>query len=89
MILEWGNILGSFRWNHLYGDRLFSNLTLYSTRYRLANDFSNTFTLDNIKEKTSTSYWSGIVDLSLKADFDYYINQNYKIKFFTLPFPSF
>ena len=81
MILEWGNLLGSFRWNHLYGDKLFSNLTLYSTRYRLANDFSNTYTINNVKEETSTSYWSGIVDLSLKADFDYYVNQNYKIKF--------
>ena len=81
MSLEWGNILGSFRWNHLYGDKLFSNLTLYSTRYRLANDFSNTYTTNNDKEKTSASYWSGIVDLSLKADFDYFINQNYKIKF--------
>jgi hypothetical protein len=81
MILDWGNILGSFRWNHLYGDRLFSNLTLYSTRYRLANDFSSTFTRNNIKEKTTASYWSGIVDLSVKADFDYYVNQNYKMKF--------
>ncbi|NLJ43798.1 MAG: TonB-dependent receptor [Bacteroidales bacterium] len=81
MTLEWGNILGSFRWNHLYGDRLFSNLTLYSTRYRLANDFTNTFTHNSIKEKTSMSYWSGIVDLSLKADFDYFFNQNYKVKF--------
>jgi len=81
MILEWGNLLGSFRWNHLYGDKLFSNLTLYSTRYRLANNFSNTYTINNIKEETSTSYWSGIVDLSIKADFDYYVNQNYKMKF--------
>jgi len=81
MILDWGNILGSFRWNHLYGDKLFSNLTLYSTRYRLANDFSSTFTRNNIKEETSASYWSGIVDLSVKADFDYYVNQNYKMKF--------
>ena len=81
MILDWGNILGSFRWNHLYGDKLFSNLTLYSTRYRLANDFSSTFTRNNIKEKTTASYWSGIVDLSAKADFDYFVNQNYKLKF--------
>jgi hypothetical protein len=81
MTLEWGNILGSFRWNHLYSDRLFSNITLYSTRYRLANDFSYTFTRDNINEKTSSGYWSGIVDLSVKADFDYFINQNYKVKF--------
>lgn len=81
MILEWGNILGSFRWNHLYGDKLFSNLTLYSTRYRLANDFTSTYTINDIKERASASYWSGIVDLALKADFDYYLNQHYKIKF--------
>ncbi len=81
MTLEWGNILGSFRWNHLYSDRLFSNITLYSTRYRLSNDFINTFTRDKIKEKTSSGYWSGIVDLSVKADFDYFVNQNYKVKF--------
>jgi hypothetical protein len=79
--LEWGNILGSFRWNHLYSDRLFSNITLYSTRYRLANEFSNTLKREDIKEKTSASYWSGIVDISAKADFDYYVNQNYKLKF--------
>lgn len=81
MTLEWGNILGSFRWNHLYSDRLFSNLTLYSTKYRLGNDFSYKYTHNNIQEKTSLSYWSGIVDLSAKADFDYSVNQNYKIRF--------
>ncbi|MDX9783039.1 MAG: TonB-dependent receptor [Bacteroidales bacterium] len=81
MNLEWGNLLGSFRWNHLYGNKLFSNLTLYSTRYRLANDFSSTYTINDVKRKASASYWSGIVDLSLKADFDYYANQNYKMKF--------
>ncbi|MGB8490558.1 MAG: carboxypeptidase-like regulatory domain-containing protein [Bacteroidales bacterium] len=81
MTLGWGNILGSFRWNHLFSNRLFSNFTLYSTRYRLSNDFSYTFIQDNIKEKTTASYWSGIVDLSAKADFDYFVNQNYKVKF--------
>jgi len=71
LILEWGNLLGSFRWNHLYGSKLFSNLTIYSTRYRLANDFSSTYTFKDVKRTASASYWSGIVDLSLKADFDY------------------
>ena len=32
---KWGNILGSFRWNHLYGEKLFSNMTIYATRYML------------------------------------------------------
>jgi hypothetical protein len=81
MNLEWGNLLGSFRWNHLYGNKLFSNFTLYSTRYRLVNDFATTFTANDVKRKASASYWSGIVDLSLKADFEYYVNQNYKMKF--------
>jgi hypothetical protein len=79
--LEWGNILGSFRWNHLYSERLFSNLTVYVTRYRLSNDFSSTTTRDNVKEKTSACYWSGIVDLSAKADFDFFVNQDFKVKF--------
>jgi len=80
-ILEWGNILGSLRWNHLYGEKLFSNLTVYSTRFRLSNEFSNTYSYDNTKEKTMSSYWSGIVDLSAKIDYEYFVNQNYQLKF--------
>jgi hypothetical protein len=30
---QWGNDLASLRWNHVYGDKLFSNLTLAYTRY--------------------------------------------------------
>ncbi len=32
--LQWGNITQSLRWNHIWRDDLFSNLTLVLTRYR-------------------------------------------------------
>ena len=81
MALQWGNILGSFRWNHIYGDRLFSNLTVYSTRYRLNNEFKYTMKSDDLKEKSSYRYFSGIVDVAAKIDFDYYVNRFYSIKY--------
>jgi len=81
MALQWGNILGSFRWNHVYGDRLFSNLTVYSTKYRLDNEFNYTMKADDLKEESSYRYFSGIVDVAAKIDFDYYVNRFYSIKY--------
>jgi len=36
--MKWGNITASFRWNHIFTNRLFSNITLAYSRYRY-NDF--------------------------------------------------
>ena len=81
MALQWGNILGSFRWNHIYGNRLFSNLTFYSTRYRLDNEFNYIMKADDLKEESSYRYFSGIVDVAAKIDFDYYVNRFYSVKY--------
>lgn len=81
MALKWGNILGSFRWNHIYGDRLFSNLTIYSTRYRLDNKFNYIMKSDDLNEESSFRYRSGIVDVTGKIDFEYNVNRSYTIKY--------
>jgi len=81
MILEWGNILGSFRWNHLYGERLFSNMTLYSTRYHMGYEYEYIMKYSDRKEKSRSTYTSGIIDISAKLDYEYFINQNYRLKF--------
>lgn len=78
---KWGNILGSFRWNHLYGEKLFSNLTIYSTRYLLNYEYKYTLNYNNTKEKFVSNYTSGIVDISAKLDYEYYLNQNFKTRF--------
>ncbi|HEX8531107.1 MAG TPA: TonB-dependent receptor, partial [Cytophagales bacterium] len=34
--VAWGNVLSALRWNHVFGNKLFGNVTLNYTRYRLS-----------------------------------------------------
>lgn len=81
MKLQWGNLLGSLRWNHVLSNSLFSNLTFYSTRYRLDNDFSYTIDLGDIKESTTLEYLSSITDVAGKIDLEYNPVASYKVRF--------
>lgn len=62
---NWGNATGTLRWNHVYGPKLFSNITfIYSNfDYGIEVDLSET---QNFKVK------SGINDVGLKADYSYF-----------------
>ena len=71
---SWGNRTGTLRWNHLFNDRLFFNLTsVFSDyKYKLAfgeNDFDK-FEWDS-RIRTTT----------LKPEFTYFINTNNEISF--------
>ncbi|NOZ46574.1 MAG: TonB-dependent receptor [Chlorobi bacterium] len=79
--LKWGNMLGALRWNHLYSQKLFSNLTLTYSRYRYLAEFSSISKSDNITTEYLNAFNSNIKDVSGKMDFDYFMNTNYKIKF--------
>jgi len=76
--LRWGNILAAVRWNKIYSPKLFSNLTLAYTRYRYVSDFKYSDT--NLNESMTNKYKTGINDLSLKYEFDYFLSDNYNIK---------
>lgn len=78
---NWGNNLAAFRWNHLYNSRLFSNFVLSYTRYRLLNSSSTELKSQTDKQSTYTGFTSGINDLTAKIDFDFFTNQNFKMKF--------
>jgi hypothetical protein len=70
--LEWGNSSATLRWNHLYGSRLFSNTTFYTSKY----DYSLYTNYDN------KTYWnSDITSSNLKSEFFWYINPGNKISF--------
>ncbi len=70
--INWKNATTTFRWNHLFSDRLFSNLTLLGSRY----DY-RLFT-----HKEDNDYWNSCIDnLSLKYDFTYYVNPDYTLRF--------
>ncbi len=68
-----GNLTSTIRWNHIYNAKLFSNISFISTRFRY--DIEGEF-LGN-----SVLVQSKINDLGLKADFDYYLNNQHHIKF--------
>jgi len=71
--IPWGNSTGTLRWNHVFNKKLFLNTTA------VYNDYNFYFSgaQNNFKIKIA----SGIRDLSLKQDYDYYPFSQHKIKF--------
>ena len=69
--VDWGNTLFSFRWNHVYGPRLFSNFTLAHTRYNYQNYRILKINKDSLSKKTDNEFSSGINDIHAKMDFTY------------------
>lgn len=69
----WGNTTGTLRWNHLFSDRLFSNLTV------IASNFDYELEL---KDMTQGFKWtSSLQELSVKYDLAYFINTNNELTF--------
>ncbi len=74
--LQYGNQTGALRWNRLYNDKLFSNLTATYTRYNLARNNS----IKSEFEYDGAEYYSRIEDYGLRYDFDYTKSSNHYIK---------
>ncbi len=80
--IPWGNATGTLRWNHVFNKKLFANTTA------VYNDYNFTFKAaqNNFELKLS----SGIRDISLKQDIDYYPYSKQKLRFgFLYTFHSF
>ena len=81
----WGNITSTLRWNYLFSNQLFGNLTAIYSRYQLSTavDHRSTKTLDGEREIDTLRlrYRSGIRDWGLKLDFDYIPNPAHYIRF--------
>ncbi len=84
--LMWGNIIGAFRWNHIFGSKLFSNITTTYSRYRFRvgqkfDEIVNTPGLPIENTFYGNQYTSEIRDWTAKMDFDYLPNPNHFIRF--------
>jgi len=83
--MNWGNATGAFRWNHIFGPKLFANTTLTYSNYLFVteneNEFRYTWLGAATKEEWKMRYNSGIEDFAAKIDFDYSPNSFHKIKF--------
>lgn len=67
----YGNISGNLRWNHLFSDKLFSNLSLIYSKYNYGLEV-NELGLD---------WASDIENYNLKYDFGYFLNDKLKLNF--------
>ena len=83
--VRWGNTLAALRWNHIWGNRLFSNATVAYTRYKMqiGVDIENVDIVDGKKSRDlfSIDYHSGMRDLTAKLDFDYTPSPQHLVKF--------
>lgn len=71
--IPWGNATGTLRWNHVFNNKLFSNTTL------VYNDYN--FTFRAAQSNFQIKLASGIRDVNVKQDFDWYPFSDHKIKF--------
>jgi hypothetical protein len=69
----WGNRTGTFRWNHLFNDRLFSNTSL------IVSNFDYKLELENPVE--GFKWISNLQEVSLKNDLSYFISTNHELTF--------
>lgn len=72
---DWGNITGTARWNHIYGEKqkLFGNTSFIFSNYNYKIKFGGgdeTFEIG-----------SQIQDFNLKEDFTWYVNSNHTLSF--------
>lgn len=77
---KWGNQLIALRWNHIFNNRLFGNITTHYTRYNYLSEFQ--FKNEQIDETSEIHYnfSSGINDFCVKSDFEFYI-PNFTVRF--------
>jgi outer membrane receptor for ferrienterochelin and colicin len=77
--LFWGNITAVARWNHLFTNKIFGNLTAYLSKYDFEVKSEEKSRTDNT-DFFRLRYFSGIRDVSFKYDFDIIPNPNHFIK---------
>lgn len=70
---KWGNRTLTFRWNHLFSDKLFSNTSLVFSEY--------TYRVTNKREAGSFQGTSKILNYDSKFDLSYYLNKNQLVNF--------
>jgi hypothetical protein len=71
---SWHNTVGAVKYIHIFSDKVFSDFTIYYTKYQYKNEFEyNSYEGEN-KESKSTlyaEYLSNVQDIAIKAEFDY------------------
>jgi hypothetical protein len=83
---KWGNITTALRWNHIFNEKIFSNLTATFSDYTFGANHKNSTTynrMDTVINSThhESDYYSRIRDYGIKYDFDWPVNNKNYIRF--------
>ena len=71
---NWGNKTGTLRWNHIFNQKLFSNLTLYASDYDYRINFGD--------EADNKFDWDAkIVNYSIKPELSWFISPKSLVRF--------
>lgn len=72
---NWGNSTTTLRWNHVFNNKVFMNLTAFYSNY----DYQLGFKQEGTSQKFE--WKSNIINYSFKPDFSYYMNSKNRIRF--------
>jgi len=72
---NWGSSTATARWNHLFNDKLFMNLTAFYSNYDYRLGFK-----DQV-ENAEFNWNSNIINYSIKPDFTYYLTTKNTLRF--------
>lgn len=72
--LEWGNATATLRWNHLFSEKLFSNISLVYSNFDYGVEVK-------FAENAQFGLDQGIDDIYLKADFSYFSSPKSTLRF--------
>lgn len=72
---NWGNLTSTFRWNHVFNSTIFQNVSLIYSNYNNVLDLN----ADTLSQKTQ--WLTRVRDVTLKADYTYYLSPLNQIKF--------
>lgn len=71
--INWGNITGTLRWNHIFNSKLFSNTSF------IYSDFDYNININN--PSNDLDIYSKIRDLNLKQEFQWYAGSRHSVRF--------
>lgn len=77
--INWGNVVGIARWNHIFSPKLFGAFSSTYSRFRFNTNDERYSTATEDTE--SLDYVSGINDYAIKSDFEYSITPEYILGF--------
>ncbi|MDY0344803.1 MAG: hypothetical protein RBR28_14610, partial [Lentimicrobium sp.] len=81
--VKWGNTLASLKWNHQYNSRVFGSLTFAYTHFDYLNGVQyveKNKSDRKVIDRANSSFVSGVNDLILKKDFDYFVSNIASLK---------